>query len=264
MVLAVNIGNSYTKFAVFDENDEMLLKFSVSSYPVRSSDEYRLLINSFLSEFENKKHISVLPQYAVIASVVPSLTAALADAICGLTGKRPFIIGAGTRTGFRIRIDNNAELGADIVANVAASLHVVNAPFVVVDVGTATTLTVVERTGDVIGTLIHPGIVVSALALSNCAARLFEVGLSKPEKLIGQNSDESVKSGLIYGHSCMIDGLISKIGTEICADNEDLSVVITGDYSSVVAPFCRTAHVVAPDLTLKGALILFRLNVKRT
>ena len=263
MILSVNIGNTFINNAVFTDDDRILLKFSISSTPSKSSDEYRLLINSFLSEFEKKSAAKLTLEYAVISSVVPTLTSAVSAAISDIIGKRPFIIGSGTRTGCRIKIDNCSELGSDIVSDVAASMQIAKPPFVVVNAGTATTLTVVDKSGDIVGSIIPPGISVSAFALSNSAAKLFDVSISKPGKLIGQNSDESIRSGLIYGHSCMIDGLISKIKSEICDESDVLHVVFTGDYSDILAPYCSSFELIDSDLTLKGALMLFRLNVKK-
>ena len=262
MILAVNIGNTYINHAVFGDDDRILLKFSISSFPAKSSDEYRLLINSFLAEHENKFACKLALEYAVISSVVPALTPAVSEALYNIVGKRPFIISSGTHTGFRIKIDNCSELGSDIVADVAASKLIADPPFVIVNTGTATTLTVVDKSGDVIGSIIHPGLFVSASALSNSAAKLYDVSITRPGKLIGQNSDESIKSGLMFGHSCMIDGLVSKIKSEICGVSDSLHVLFTGDYSSILAPYCSCSEYVDCDLTLKGALILFRLNVK--
>jgi len=259
MVLAVDIGNSYIKFAVFDETDAVRSFFSISSYPLRSADEYRLLIKQFLCEDDT----DISLECAVISSVVPSITLPISNAVSRLTGKRPFIIGAGTHTGFRIKINESSELGADIVSNVAAARTLYSNPIVIIDAGTATTLTAVDSNGDVIGTIIHPGIKICSDVLSRSAAQLTDVVLSYNNKLIGQNSTESIQSGLINGHSSMIDGLISKIRAQLCTDGTSLSIVATGDYAELVIPYCSEKIDIVGDLTMRGSIILYRMNKRK-
>lgn len=255
MLLSIDIGNTFIKFAVFNDSDEILQRFSLSSYPARSSDEYELLIRQFLSSSD------LCVDAVVISSVVPSLTSPISTAANNITSSRPFFIGAGTHTGFKIKINDSSELGSDIVANTAAALKIISPPFVIVDMGTATTLTVIDKFGDVVGTIIHPGISVSQKSLSNSAAQLYDVTLLKPKKLIGQNSAESIQSGLINGHICMIDGLISCIRREICSsDGLHLSIVATGDFADYVIPYCSEEIMIVPDLTLRGNTVLFRMN----
>ncbi len=258
MVLSCDIGNSYIKFAVFGDNDEVLYGFSVATSVKRSSDEYRLLIKQFL----NSAPVDFEITDAVISSVVPSVTSAISKALSDYTA-RPFIIGSGTHTGFKIKIYESSELGADIVSNVAATRDAAGYPAIVVDMGTATTLTAVDTNGDITGTIIHPGLGVCSHALTESAAKLSDVMISQPEKLIGQNSNESIKSGLIFGHACMIDGLISKMESEICTDNCDIKLIATGEFAPYVAPFCERKMEIKPDLTLRGNVLLYRLNRKK-
>ncbi len=259
MLLSIDIGNTYIKTALFDEDDNILSKFSISSAFRRSSDEYGLLIDGFISEY-----ISNIDA-VVICSVVPSLTKPLFEAAEKISGTKPFLIASGTKTGFKIKIYDASELGADIVSNVAASRQVSGYPQIIVDAGTATTFTVVDRSGDVIGTLIHPGLKICIDALALSAAKLSEETVQAPRKLIGQNSTESIQSGVIYGHAAMIDGIISKICDELKeADADKPSLIITGENADIITPFCNYSFICDPDLTLKGGALLYRLNRRRS
>ena len=259
MLIAADIGNSNIKFAVFNDNNDILLKFRISSKTKRSADEIRLLIKQFLSESNENLNIDS----AVITSVVPSITSSVYDALSVISSSKPFTIGTGTRTGFKIRIDDASELGADIVANVASARSKLKAPFVVIDTGTATTVTAVDKNGDIIGVIIHPGIKVCKSALLSSAAKLSDVSLEYPEKLIGQNSEESIKSGIIFGHICMINGLVSMIKQELCADGETLGIIATGRNSALLAPYLAEKPEIDEDLALRGSASLFRLNRKK-
>ena len=261
MLLSIDIGNSYIKLAVFNDEDRIISKFSISSSVHRSPDEYVLLIRQFLAELNSDGQCVI--RSAVICSVVPSLTRSLYIAAEQICTTKPFIIAAGTKTGFKIRIYDTSELGADIVANTAASRNIAKYPIIIVDMGTATTFTAIDHNGDIIGTLIHPGLKVCMNALADSAAKLSEEPISAPRKLIGQNSEESIQSGIIYGHAAMVDGIISKITNELKEKSADKpSLVATGEFAGIVAPFCKNRFTIDPDLTLKGSSLLYRLNRK--
>ena len=259
MFLAVDIGNSAVKFAVFRDAASPLCHFKISASPARSSDEYRLIIRRFLAESDPALSVSA----AVIASVVPSLTAPISRAAEEISGAKPFLIGAGTHTGFPIRIGIHAQLGADLVANVAAAKEILAPPFVVLDLGTATTFTAVDRSGCLSGAVIHPGLSVCLDALARSAALLAETPLSGPSSLIGTTSDTSVQSGLIFGHAAMIDGLLDRLESELCPEGETLSLVATGGCAGQVLPYCSRRIPVSDDLTLRGSAILYEKNRKK-
>lgn len=259
MLLSIDIGNSVIKFAIYNlPSFDKTAGFHVASSSIKSSDEYRLIMNQFLAEFQLTEQIDA----SVIASVVPSLTTPIYQAAMQISGCKPFIIGAGTHTGFKINIDIHSQLGADIVANVAAARLTRKPPFVVIDMGTATTLTAVDHNGTVVGTIIHPGLKISLDALSHSAALLNDVPLTKPTVLIGQNSISSIQSGIINGHICLIDGLIRKLRETLCNNDETLSLIATGGHAGTVIPFCRNKMEIVPDLTVRGAAVLFHMNRK--
>lgn len=257
MLLAVDIGNTNIKFGFFEDNSSTaVFKFSVSSDAMRTADEYRLLIKSFLNDYG----AAALPDSSVIASVVPHLTTPIVSALSELCKRKPFIIGTGTRTGFPIRIDVQSQLGADIVANAAAALKLVKPPFVVVDMGTATTITCVDSSGALAGTIIAPGTFVALQSLLDNAALLTDVPLTPPDTIIGKNSYDSVRSGAYLGTVYMIDGFIRNLRETMCNDGEKLSLVGTGGLSDILS-HCRNKFTVVENLTLVGAAELFFSNL---
>ena len=258
MELSTVIGNSYIKFALFD-GERAISRFSVSSRVHRSSDEYKLIINSFIGDHISRGDVTS----SIVSSVVPSVTGYVVQALAAVIGKKPFVIGPGTRTGFRINIYDPSELGADIVSNVSAAKAVVPSPSVVIDFGTATTLAVINADGDLTGVIIHPGLKMCLRALASDTAMLNEVSLCDRHKLIGQNSEESIISGVINGHISMINGLLDSIKDEICKNGETLNVIATGKNASYIAPFCKENIKTEEDLTHMGNLLLYRLNTKQ-
>ncbi len=259
MLLSADIGNSYIKFALFDSSDTILTRFKLSTDTKRSSDEYYIIIKHFLFDYNNDLQITE----SVVSSVVPSVNSAVISALEKLTGTRPFMIGSGTHTGFRINIYDASELGADFVSNTAGALSKYSTPCIVIAMGTATTFTLIDSNSNVNGTIIHPGLKICARALTNSAALLTDINVSKPQKLIGQNSEESIQSGLINGHICMIDGIIDKIIYQNGLDENAVSLVATGGLVPYVIPFCSHNITIDQDLTLRGSVILYRLNRKR-
>ena len=266
MLLAADIGNTSIKFALFDGDCEKLIyRFSVSSRTERTSCEYVLLIESFLNSFFSKSATNFSAtelNSSVISSVVPHITETVSEALTKICKKPPFIIGAGTRTGFPIRIDVQSQLGADIVSNACAAFRICKPPFAVVDMGTATTVICVDCDGALVGAVIAPGADVSLKALLDSAALLTDVPLSCPDKLIGKNSYDSIRSGAFFGTVYAIDGFIRNIRETLCKDGEKLSLIGTGG-SARLLEHCRNKFTVVPDLTLKGAAALYYTNCEK-
>ena len=277
MLLTVDIGNSSVSFGVFFASAtdpagvRLVHSFKIAARAL-TADEYALLIRDFL----RIKHItpssssvyydscdgsavdSSCVDCGAIASVVPSLTETLCCAV------ELFVVASGIRTGLGIRIKNPAQLGADIVANAAYAASVADAPIVVLDVGTATTLTVIDEDKNILGTVIMPGLSVSLAALAGSAAQLSDISLSAPTSLIGRDSAESVQSGVVYGHAIMIDGFIRNLREQYpsLTANRKFSLVSTGGLSSVVLPHMRNRFTDYPMLTLFGIAYLYYQNRK--
>ncbi len=280
MILAIDIGNSSVSCGVYKNaseidltaDDACLCRFKIAEKHL-SEDEYMLLIYQFLSlhgirfltpddqpsSLSVSRDVGVLDA-CVIASVVPSLTNTIARAARRLTGVQPLLIGHGVRTGFGIKIQNPEQLGADLVANVAGAFLYVEPPFVVLDVGTATTITYVSAQKEVLGTIIMPGIAVSMAALTDSAALLSTVSLEKPQELLGRSTSESIRSGVIGGHALMIDGFLRNIRETYPCDDKKLSLIATGGLAPSILPYCRNKFSCVTDLTLRGAVSLHSKN----
>ncbi len=274
MLLAFDIGNSSITIGAFrlcaDGVNELICRFGVSARSGSTSDEYVMFIRDYLEHagigvHGSREDYADVIDCAVISSVVPGLTHILSRAAKILAGSDPFIITPGIHTGFGIRIKDPAQLGSDIVANVAASVHLSSVPFVILDMGTATTLTVVNNHTEVIGTIIMPGLRISMDALTGSAALLSDVTLEKPDDLIGRDSRTSTLSGVIGGHILMIDGFIRNIREElgIRESGEKLGLIATGGLADRILPHTRNRFRCEPSLTLYGAAALYRRNVVR-
>lgn len=272
MLIAFDIGNSSVSVGIFELSPETAPKlvsaFKISNKPY-SADEYTMYISSILTQrgFNSCNYNSADPRTitrSVISSVVPNLTPIISEVAESICGCKPFIINSGIRTGFGIKIKNPEQLGSDIVCNVAAALHSTEAPLAILDMGTATTITVVDYTKFIIGTVIMPGLAVSMNALSDSAALLGDVPLKRCEHLIGRNTEEAVNSGVINGTVYMIDGFIRNIRETYIDKNSDkkLSLIATGGLTNIIIPHTRNKFVYDENLTLFGAALLFQRNTK--
>ena len=281
MLLVLDIGNSSISAGVYAIHSDRMTHTLICTFKISSkfmtADEYAIAIHNFLqlhnirSKLQsNIKHISVAESddrvidCAVIASVVPALTDILAKAVVQLCGKPPFIIGQGTRTGFGIKIKNPEQLGADIVANTTAALAVCEPPLVILDVGTATTLTVVDENRDLLGIVIMPGLKISMSALSLSAAQLSDVRLERPEELIGRDTSSSIRSGVINGQIYAIDGFIRNVREQLHTkeSGKSLGLIATGGLANYVLPYMRNKFTYDETLTLSGEVYLFRKNIR--
>ena len=263
MLLAIDIGNSSISVGVFDvssaKSPELVSSFKISNKSY-SSDEYALLIKDFISRSENLALSEI--RCSVISSVVPELTDLLASSASQICSSSPMIIDQGIRTGFGIKIKNPEQLGADIVCNVAAALHYAEPPFAVLDMGTASSLTVVNTNVEVIGTIIIPGLKVSMTALSDSAALLNPVSLEFNEELIGRDTQSAIRSGVINGSVYMIDGFIRNIREKILADTpgKKLGLVATGGLAERIISHTRNKFDYYENLTLYGLAYLYIKN----
>ena len=281
MLLALDIGNSSISAGVYAIHSDRMTHTLICTFKISSkfmtADEYAIAIHNFLqlhnirSKLQsNIKHISVAESddrvidCAVIASVVPALTDILAKAVVQLCGKPPFIIGQGTRTGFGIKIKNPEQLGADNVANTTAALAVCEPPLVILDVGTATTLTVVDENRDLLGIVIMPGLKISMSALSLSAAQLSDVRLERPEELIGRDTSSSIRSGVINGQIYAIDGFIRNVREQLHTkeSGKSLGLIATGGLANYVLSYMRNKFTYDETLTLSGEVYLFRKNIR--
>lgn len=264
MLLAIDIGNSSTSVGIFDITDksspEILYDFKITSRD-SSADEYTIILKDFISRISAD---SAFIDATVISSVVPSLTDKFIRAAKNICCKHPFIISSGIRTGFGIKIKNPDQLGSDIVCNVAAALKSVSSPIIILDMGTATTLTAIDGKNCILGTIIIPGIKISLEALYNSAAQINDIVLSDSNDLIGRDTKSSICSGIINGNAFMIDGFVRNIRDEFKSLDHDCKpqLIATGGLAELILPHLRNNFLFDKNLTLKGLAVLYCLNTK--
>lgn len=253
MVLAVDIGNTNIVIGCFDENEIRFIE-RLSTNKNSTSLEYIVLIKTVLELYGMQ---SSSFEGSIISSVVPSVTNLVKIAVEKLTGKSAVIVGAGIKTGLKIKLDNPLQLGSDRVADAVAATNLYPCPVVIIDMGTATTISVVDGEKNFIGGMILPGLRVSVDALATRTSQLPQISLEAPKKSIGRNTADCIKSGLIYGTAAAIDGLIDNIEREL---GEKCTIISTGGLSSIVTPICR--HKIEEDdkLLLKGLMIIYNKN----
>ena len=255
VLLAVDLGNTKVRFGFYQAGVK-IADLSVSARTHRLADEYVLL----LEEFCSRQGIDRV-EGSILASVVPSLTPILTAALERCTGRAPMLVGHGIRTGLDIRTDYQAELGADIVANAVGARAKLEPPFAVIDLGTATTISLVDRADRFQGVAILPGLSASARALAESCAGLPEISIAPPRALLCKNPADSLAGGLVYGFASMVDGMIGRIQREYGLDQ--LALIACGGSAGKVIPHCTEQITLDPDLTLDGLCRLWELNKKR-
>jgi type III pantothenate kinase len=254
MVLTIDIGNSNIVLGEW-EGDKLKFVSRVETNKSMTEDSYAVRIKSILElygvQFEKIEG-------SIISSVVPQITRQVAHAVGRLTGKKPLIVGPGIKTGLNIRIDDPAELGSDIVVDAVAALSKYQKPLIIFDMGTATTVSVIDSEGCFLGGAIMPGLRVGLDALAENAALLTQVSLDAPRDIIGRNSSDSMKSGAVYGTASMIDGMTKRIEERL---GKKATVVATGGNSKDIVPFCTCGINYDGNLLLEGLFLLYRRNM---
>ncbi len=256
MILTITIGNTNTIIGGF-EGSKLLFVESISTSATRTKLEY---IMSFRCIFEMHGQDTNAIDGAIISSVVPPVTNAVKAAVMGISGKEPLVIGPGVKSGLYIVTDQPAQVGSDLVACAVAGIAGYEVPLIIVNMGTATTLSVVNEKKQYIGGMIMPGIKVSSHSLTKETAQLPGIGLEKPKKVIGSNTIESMKSGLIYGTASSIEGSVARIEKEL--GTKARTVLATGEYARHIVPFCERKMCLDENLLLEGLRLIYEKNQK--
>jgi len=259
LILTLDIGNSSVAFGVFEADGKLLCSSKLSAVGTRLSDEYAVMLSGILAM--NQINCGMIDG-VIMSSVVPPLTGVLESAVKRLTGLTPMIVGPGIKTGLNIKIDHHTQLGADIVANTTAAFALTEPPFAVIDMGSATTLTVVNRKSELCGVIIIPGVREALDSLSDGAAELPDIALEKPKQFLAKNTADSMKCGVIYGNAFMLDGFINRIAAETeLASADELNIIATGGLAEFIIPYTSAYNRIKyrPTLTLDG---LYRLYMK--
>jgi type III pantothenate kinase len=253
MLLAVDIGNTDITLGVF-EGEELRATWHIATSIHHMADEYAALLLNLL-HYQSLKTADI--KEIALCSVVPPLVATFEQLCQRYFLVSPLIVGAGVKTGVRIRMDNPREVGADRIVNAAAAHHLYGGPIIITDMGTATTFDTVSREGDYIGGVIAPGIDTAAEALFMRAAMLPRVELTRPKSAIGTNTVSAMQSGLIFGYVGLIEGIVARIQQEL---GGKAKVVATGGYAELIARETAVFDTVAPDLTLIGLRLIYQMN----
>lgn len=253
MILTVDIGNSNIVIGGV-EGERILFESRIRTDATKTSDEYCMDLKILL---DVQKVDPGTVEGAIIASVVPQVLNSFQTAIMKLTGKTSLVVGPGLKTGLNIKIENPAQTGADLVVGCVSALREHKPPMIVVDMGTATTVVVLDETGALIGGSISPGVKISMDALTDRTALLPGLQLDQPKRAIGRNTIDCMRSGIMLGAACMLDGLIQRMEEELGAKT---TVVVTGGIARFVIPMCKTPMIYDKDLIIKGLAALYWEN----
>lgn len=253
MLLTVDIGNSHITLGVFD-GEELCFTARMATDTKRTRDLYAVDIRGIMELYgADTTRISG----SIICSVVPEITDAIAKAIKKVVGIDSMILGPGIKTGVNIKIDNPAQLGADLVAGAAGALRLYSTPAIIFDLGTATTISVLDQNGDFLGGSICAGVAITLDALATKTSLLPHVNIEKPKSPIGTNTVASMQSGLVYGTAAMMDGMADRIEAEL---GKKAVLIATGGLAATVLPACRREYIYNDNLLLEGMRFIFEKN----
>ena len=253
MIIAVDIGNSNIVIGGI-QDEHILFEARLRTDPTKTSDEYSIDLKMIF----DIHHIRLEQiEGSIIASVVPQVLNSIKTALWKLTGKTSLVVGPGVKTGLNIKLENPNQTGADLVVGCVAAMRIYQPPLIVVDMGTATTIEVVDESGSFIGGCICPGVRISLDALTQRTALLPGLQLDQPKRAIGRNTVDCMRSGVMLGAACMIDGMIARMEEEL---GYKTTVIATGGIAQFIVPLCRSEIHYEKNLLLKGLAHIYREN----
>ncbi|MCR1842400.1 type III pantothenate kinase [Murimonas intestini] len=253
MILAIDIGNTNIVIGCIS-NEKTLFVERLSTDATKTELEYAISFKNVLELYHiNPEELNG----SIISSVVPPITNIIRDSVIKITGKKVMIIGPGVKTGLNILMDNPAQLGSDLVANAVAGIHEYPVPLIIIDMGTATTISIVDKNKNYIGGMIMPGIRVSSDTLTQRTSQLPKISLEPPKKLIGTNTIDCMKSGIVHGNAACIDGMVSRIQKDL---GQKATVVATGGLAKTIVPLCEAEIILDDALLLKGLNYIYEKN----
>lgn len=253
MLLAIDIGNTNLVIGCI-QNDEIKFKARIATDKLRTSDQYGVEIKSMIEAYGVQ--ISEIDD-CIISSVVPPVFNSVRTGVMKIIGKQPMVVGPGLKTGLNIHVDVPSQVGSDRIVIAVAALAEYKAPMILMDLGTATTMEVVAPDNRYLGGVIFPGVKISLEALTSRAAQLPGISLDKPKHVIGKNTVDCMRSGMMYGTAAMIDGLIERMEAEL---GYNCTLIATGGMAQFVVPLCKREIILEKDLLLKGLNILYKKN----
>ena len=253
MILTIDVGNSNIVIGGV-EDDQIAFEARLRTEATKTSDQYcvdlKILMDVYGVQAESIEG-------CIIASVVPQVLNSMQTAVKKLTGKTCLVVGPGLKTGLNILLENPNQTGADLVVGCVAALREHKPPMIVIDMGTATTMVVLNKNGALIGGCICPGVKISMDALTERTALLPGLQLDQPKKAISRNTIDCMRSGIMMGTACMLDGMVERMEEEL---GSKATVVLTGGIAKFIQPMCKTQMIYDKDLLIKGLAALYREN----
>lgn len=254
MILTIDIGNTNIVFGC-SHNNEILFIERIATNSTKTETEYAILFKNVL-ELHSIDFTSI--EGGIISSVVPSVTNLIKRAVKKLADVEILVVGPGVKTGLKILTDNPAQLGSDLVVDAVAGVAEYPLPLVICDFGTATTISVVNENREYLGGIIMPGVKVSLDSLVGRTAQLPKISFDPPKKVIGTNTVDCMKSGILYSTASSIDGMVERIEAEL---GKKATVIATGGLASTIIPLCKRDIIIDDMLLLKGLMIIYNKNV---
>ncbi len=253
MLLAIDIGNTNLVIGCI-ENDQLRFKARIATDRLRTSDQYGVEIKSMIEAYG----VSITDvDDCIISSVVPPVFNSVKTGVIKVIGKQPMVVGPGLKTGLNIHMDVPSQVGSDRIVIAVAALAEYSAPLILMDLGTATTIEVVEPDNVYMGGIIFPGVRVSLDALTSRTAQLPGISLDKPKNVIGKNTVDCMRSGMMYGTAAMLDGLIDRIEEEL---GHPSTLIATGGLAQFITPLCKHEIILEKNLLLKGLNQIYKKN----
>ena len=253
MILTIDIGNSNIVIGGV-EGEEILFEARLRTEATKTSDQYCVDLKILMDVYGVDVN---RVEGAIIASVVPQVLNSMQTAVKKLTGHNSLVVGPGLKTGLNILLENPSQTGADLVVGCVAALREHKPPMIIVDMGTATTMVVLDKNGALVGGCICPGVKISMDALTDRTALLPGLQLDQPKKAIGRNTIDCMRSGIMMGTAAMLDGMVDRMEEEL---GYPVTVIATGGIGKFITPLCKRPMLYDKDLLVKGLAALYRDN----
>jgi len=255
MLLAIDVGNSNMSVGLFGENKELKFLGSLVTDSKKTADQISMdILNLFFLYGYDIKDVTG----SIFCSVVPPINFMLSKALTRLLHVPPMIVGPGVKTGLNIHTEFHNQLGSDIVADAVAAIEKYPCPIIMVDMGTSTTVSYISEKKSYEGGMLYPGVRISLDALSGHAAQLPDISLQRPKCLVGKNTEDCMRSGIVYGTAGMIDGIVERIREEYKLDR--VSVVATGGTAPVIVKYCKNEVIYDKYLLMEGLYQIYHKN----
>lgn len=251
MMIALDVGNTNIVLGCMTEQD-ILFTARLSTNRIQTSHEYAVLIRDICALYQVD---TAQIQGGIISSVVPELSEVLQEAVRLVIGHVPWLVGSCKGVELPVCMDNPKQLGSDLYVDAVAAIAEYPAPILIFDMGTATTVSLIDGQGCYQGGMIIPGVMLTLEAVANRTSQLPHVSLDKPKHLVGKNTVDCMKSGIVYGNAAMLDGIIDRMEAEL---GQPLTVLATGGVAQTIIPFCRRSMIYDENLLLKGLRILYQ------